>query len=583
MYAHRVWIGRAIQLDQLRKPTSLALQDLAVDVLFEVTAEFFTDVLANFGAFFTTEDYASLAAFLSSILARDHIESLKAGDFSSDALMFAKLLFAYGDASAQDLAKNIEDPGTKQIMQHLLGLLSCDAYPGAEDEVCSLCLEFWMTFTEFLIDSIFTAGNEIPSWMNSAKLYIPQVIKACWIKIQMPRHAVFSTWNSDMRDAFREFRSDVKDLLQSSYTLLGIAIFEEFTKLAIEALSVLAWLELEATLFCLNALSDYAADEDLVDDILSKLFGSSLFESMEAIIPVPTVTRQMAVTLISNYTAFFERHTEYLPAMLNFLFGSLKVPTLANVVARAICSSCWACRKQLVMDIDAFLQQYESLLDWENFEAGIKEKIIGGIAAIMQALPSDEQKVQKLNVLLHFVERDVQKSTKHMQHGEDDKAYNYGICALRCLVSMGKAFQVPDDVVIDLDAQNPPLFLWAQGERGLIQAKITHIMDVITGLFKNDSQVIEAACQVLRTGFKETAPGPFVFTPSVTENFVLSSNRNTARLDYVLDTAGALLARQTNSLTADFRYVATSFLQHALRFIGLMQGLCLGLYFKLNN
>lgn len=571
MYAHRAWLEKAIELGPLRVLTPLALHHLSIEGMYDVTVEFFTDVLTNFPAFLIDSDYVLLSAVLSSTSARGYIATLKQGNVSdSDSIMFAKLLFAYGDATVQDLAQKFQDPNLKQIMSYLLDLLSCDAYVGAEDQVCQLCLEFWTTFTEFIIDSIFAVGEQRPPWMENARRYIPEVIRACWSKIQMPPQEVFSTWDSEARDLFKEFRSDVKDILQSSYTLLGVEIFDEFAQLALESLNNHAWLHLEATLFCLNALSDSISDEDCVDKILTSLFGSSMFADMMSIYSVPAATRQTAVSLIINYTTFFERQTTYLPSMLNFLFESLKSPTLANVAAKAIHSSCWACRKPLCPEIAAFLHQYEILLTWEGVECSTKEKVLGAIAAIIQALPSEEEKMGPLNVLLNFVEGDVRTCMSLLKEDQHEDAQAFGVFALRCLVNIGKASQTPDEVVIDLDTNGMQTALWTQGHWAAIQARVIHLMGLVIVPMSNDSQVMEAACQILRTGYKESSPGPFVFPPSVTENLVITSHLKTARLDYVLDTAGALLSRHANRPMTEVNNASLTFLIHILSLISDM-------------
>lgn len=573
MYAQQAWIEKALELGPLRVLTPLALENLIIEGLFDVTAEFFIDILSHFPAFFTPSDYSSLSEILSSPLAQSHILTLKAGVFDIEPTMYAKLLFAYGDAAVQDLARNFDQSNSVQILRHLVDLLGCDAYAGADDEVCSQCLEFWTTFTEFLVDSTFAAGDEVPFWMESAKNYIPEVIQACWTKIRMPPAEVFSSWDPAARDAFKEIRSDVTDLLQSSYTLLGLAIFDEFARLAIESLANHAWLHLEATLFCLNALSDCITDEFVVDKALSMIFGSSLFAAMMGSTTIPATCRQTAVSLITNYTAFFERRSEYLPSMLNFLFESLKMPAISNVAAKAIHASCWACRKALISELGAFLHQYEILLTWKDVEASTKEKVIGAIAAIVQAIPLEEERLYYVDNLLMFVERDIQAFMTLLREGRDEESQAYGICALRCLASMGKALQVPDEISIDLEAKTLPSSLWVQGTRtSSTQAKIVRLMEVVTKSRSNDSHVMEAACQILRTGYKESAPGPFVFPPSVTETLVLSSELATARLDYILDTAGALLTRHTSTQVGEISNAALAFLVHILRLISAMDG-----------
>lgn len=572
MHAHKLWVEKAVQLDSLRVLTPFALKNLTIEDMYDVTTEFFIDVLTNFSIFLTANDYASLSVILSSTSAQNYTATLKNGFFEPDSMTFARLLFAYGDASVQDLAEKMEDLNLKQILSQLVELLSCEAYVGAEDEICSPCLEFWTTFTEFLIDSIFAAGEETPLWMENARQYVPEVIKLCWIKIRMPPQEIFTTWDSIAREEFKEFRSDVKDLLQSSYTLLGVSIFEEFARFALESLNERAWLHLEATLFCLNALSDSVSDEDSLDGILSELFGSTLFSNMMDSDSVPTVTKQTAVNIVINYTAFFERHTEYLPSMLNFLFESLKIPALANVAAKAIHSSCQACRKHLVLKIDAFLHQYGILLTWKEVESSTKEKVIGAIAAIIQALGSDEEKTRPLNILLQFIEKDVRSCVELSKSNQIEEAQTHGVCALRCLVHVGKAFQSPDDVAIDLDAKTTQSSFWTAGEGATTQAQIIRFMDVVTTLMRNDSNAMEAVCQVLRTGYKESIPGPFVFPPSITENFVVASQLSTSRLDYILDTAGALLSRHATCPMTEVNHAALTFLIHVLDLVNAMGG-----------
>lgn len=572
IYAHRAWIDKAIELGPLQVLVPIALNNLTIPDMFDVTAEFFTDVLTNFPAFFSISDFESLAITLSGGSAQAYIATLRAGDFDAEAMAFARLLFAYGDAFVQDLAGKVEDPNSSQIMRQMVELLSCEGSAGAEDEVCSQCLEFWTTFTEFLIDSLYAAGDEIPFWMKNARQYVPEVIEACWKKILMPACDITTAWSAEDRASFSAFRSDVEDLLQSSFTLLGFNIFEQFANLALESLSNHAWLQLEATLFCLNALSDSLPDEESSDGALARLFGSSLFVDMVGPHSIPSKTRQTAVSSITNYTAFFERHTEFLPPMLNFLFESLKAPPVANVAAKAIYSTCWACRKSLVTELTTFLRQYEILLTWDSVEATTKAKVMGAIAAIIQALPSDEVQMDPLNILLLFVEKDVQSFVSLVNAGLHEEAQTHGLCALRCLSYMGKAFQLPDDVAIDLEAETRLSTVWGQPKGELIQGKIIGMIDKVTSLMKGNGDIMEAACQILRTGYKESAPGPFVLPIFVTERFVISADLHTARLDNILDTAGALLSRHANSPTQAVSRAALTFLNHLLRLIRMMEG-----------
>lgn len=573
MYAHRAWIDKALKLEPLRSLTPLAVQGLYHQDLYDATVELFTDVLTNFSDFLTAGDLESLSRLLASTRAQQIVSGLKGGDYGPEAVSFARLLFAYGDATVQDLAKNSEDSLSKRIVHLLLELLRCEGYAGVEDEICAQALDFWMTYTELLIDSVFAADEEKPSWMDSARQCVVEVIEASWVKIRMPPHELAASWDSDARAGFKAFRADVQDLLQSSYTLLGVEVFEKFAQLALQSLESRAWLQLEATLFCLNALSDSISEKDSVDAMLSRLFGSSLFADMTSTVePIPAKTRQTAVNMITEYTAFFERHVEYLPAMLNFLFESLKAPALASVAAKAIQSSCSSCRQALIPELGAFLQQYEILLAWATAEVYTKEKIIGGIAAIVQAVPRDEDKYGPLSTLIQFVERDIRDCIRFMEASQAEDFQASGICALRCLASMGKALQAPDDAVIELDADGPQSAFWAEDPGASLQAKVVQIVETVTGLMRWNSDVVEASCQILRSGYKESAPGLFVFPLKVTVDMVLASKLDTARLDCVLDMASAMLSRQARGPEATVKSAASAFLNYLLDMIHLMGG-----------
>ena len=573
MYAHRAYIDKAIELEPLRLLTPRALQAFSIEGLLDVAVEFFSDILTNFPAFFTPNDFASLAKILSSPLAQSYLLTMKAGDFDPEAVVFARMLLAYGDAVVHDLAKDIEDPQSRQIMHQLLGLLTCEGYAGVEDEICSQALEFWQTYTEFVTDSLFAAGKQPAPWTDKARQFVVEVIEACWAKIRLPPGEVLtSSWDSEARTNFRAFRADVEDVLQSSYLLLGIDIFDRFANLALHSLQNGAWLHLEATLFCISALSDCVAEEVSVDRVLSKLFASSLFAEMSSESRIPSKTRRTAVDMITKYNSFFERHTEYLPSVLDFLFESLKAPTMADIAAKAIFTICSSCRKLLIPELDAFLRQYETLLNWANIEASTKEKVTGAIAAIIQALPSEEEKMDPLSILLHSVETDVHRCVHLLSIGKAEEAQLDGLCALRCLFSMGKALQAPDEGIIDLESEASQTSVWAVGPGGSMQAKIVQLLETVTSLMQWDTDIMEAGCQVLRTGYKESAPGPFVFPIQVTTNFVTASGLRTPQLDCILNTAGAMLARYTLGSTNDFRDAASLFFVHLIGLIRSMDG-----------
>ena len=575
-YAHSIWIDKAIQMAPLRTLTPHSIRLLWNESLLETTADCLGDILNPFSAFFTAPDLEMLNGFLISEQAQNQLSTLLQGEFESEPMAVARLLLAYGDATIQDLAQHPTGNTVQLVMSELLQLLECQGFAGAEDEICTPALEFWQSYTEFLIDSLYGSEDQAMHWMDTGKQYVTKVIEHCWAKSRIPPEDVLDCWDSDERGDFKSFRADVEDLLQSSYTLLGTSIFDRLANLASEALQSRAWLDLEATLFCFNALSECISDEDVVDLTLSRLFGSSLFSNMmDSALAIPSKTQQTAVNTIINFKAFFERNTHYLPPMLNFLFLSLQTPALAGVAAKAISSTCDSCRKNLVAEVSAFVHQYEILLGWEGVESATKERVIGAIAAIIQAIPSNEQKVGSFDKLIDFVGQDVAICQDFAKAGSLEQAQEKGLCALRCLVNIGKSMQEPEGAAIDLEHETSvgdtlDSRLWVSS-----QERILGCLYAVGQLLDRDGEVVEASCQVLRTGYKETTPGPFTFPPNVTEGFVTNSSLQTPRLEYVLETAGAMLTRHTRAKATKVGDAATTFLLHLFQLLITIGGMIL--------
>ena len=571
MYAHRAWIDKAVALDPLRLLIPQAVQLLGD---FDVTMEFFTDVMTNFSSFFIRQDYVLIASILCAPAAEEHVSSLQAGDFGSEAMAFGRLLLAFGDANVSDLAKHNDTPSNRRVLDMLVSLLTCEGYAVSQDEICTQALEFWTTYIECLTDELFAQEEIKPDWMVPAVQYVVRSIEACWAKIRMPPAEIAITWDSEARTGFKEFRADVEDLIQSSYTLLGIDLFERFIHLALEALGNQAWLHLEATLFCIKSLSDPISDGEVGDDGLARLLSSSLFSQMtNETLAIPAKTQQTAVGMINRYTAFFERHPESLPSTLNFLFGAVRTTSLGTTAPRAIYVMSSSCRKSLVPELDAFLEQYKFLTEATSIDSGAKEQVIGAIAAIIQAIPVVEAQIQRLDQLLQFVEADVQKCLRlqlSTQNEETDQAQTTGLCVLRCLTNMGKGLQAHEDEAIDLDADKPIETAWEHGLGLAIQSRIIQCFGAVFSSLRHDGDIVEATCHILRTGYTETCPGPFVFAPKVTEEIVTSSDFTTPRLAYIMDTAGIMLSKNSARSSSKLDHAAMSCLTHLIYLINAL-------------
>ncbi|KAI9826906.1 MAG: hypothetical protein M1832_005845 [Thelocarpon impressellum] len=568
-YAHRAFVDSGINTGPLRDLVPVVVPYLAQEDTNEVAVELFTDVLSNYPKFLSPVDIRMLSLSLCSPWAQGRLASLQAGDFDSDPIQFGRFLLALGDATVQDLARSPENGDSQRILEMLHGLLTCAGYPIAEDEIIVQALEFWASFMEFMVESLFAEEEEEKlAWFASARKHAVRAIEECWAKSRIPTALAAETWDAETRKGFKDFRKDVGDLLQSSYPLLGVGLLERFSTLALASLDRGAWEDAEAALFCLNALSDIISDGETEDIILARLFGPAMFASLSDLsLGIPTKTRQTAVNLLGHYATFFERHTENLAAALNFLFQSLDAPSMATSASRSIGSLCSSCRLSLRSELGAFLQQYDLFVGSRSADPMTKERVLGAIASIVQALPTEPEKAEPIGRLLGYVQRDIQACLDAVERGARDEAKDSGLEGLQCLTSIGKGMQELDDVPIDLDSAAPRSGFWDQGSGAAIQAHIVYMAEAVVNALQQDGDIVEAACAIFRTGFAELSPGPFVFSPAVTTKFLLKSTINTPRLGLVLATACALLSSHSTDSSQRIDGEAQALLTHVVNFI----------------
>ena len=569
LFASRRWNLADPEVQALRPLVPLAMAGFQHEQMYDVVINLFAEIMDHFPDFLSGDDFRNLSMILTSNDAHNKISQLKAGDFDEDTMGFVRLLLTYAEAKIGDLAKNPHDAHYHQILCQILDLMKCDGYGGVDEEVCSQAMEFWQLYVELVVDA---TEDETPPWLGIARQQIKAVVEACWAKAHWPPHEIVTNWDADTKSSFNHFRNEVSDLLQSTYKCLGSEVFWSLIRLAIQSLHNHAWLPCEASMYCLTGLADIVAEDRSLDGALSELFASSLFP--DVLNPgggIPARTQRTVVDLINSYTAFFKRHTEYLPGMLNFLFGSLNSPDLAHLAAKTILSTCSSCRKALTSEVDAFLLQYETLRAMDEIDIEVQAKLTGAVSAVIQALPEDNDKVAPLTRLVQAVERDVQRSIQASQIMNSPESAESGLRALKCFESMANALQAPDEAVIDLETEPFESTFWIEGPGNFVQIKVIRVLETVTSIHAGYGDVIESACQILRAGYKEKG-GLFVFPYKITLSFILASKPGTARLDCVLETARRYMISRTSTIDSTLINVGTLFVGHMIELINYMKG-----------
>lgn len=558
-YSHRAFIDDEVVLDPLKTLTKPAIMSLVDNDLYEISVELITDVLSNFSKFLQKEDMDLLFSLFNSQWAQERYQRLIDGDFDFDSVQFGLFMIAFGDANVEDLAQKAgTDPQCGQFLSALGGLLRAEGYAVNEDKIFVPALEFWSTLVESMIDITYSSDSGHPAWFSAVSEHVMQAIQNCWRKIQFPPQEEFDVWDSVDRTGFKDARRDVSDLLGQFFLISDIPILNVFIDLTQRSIASRNWTELEASLYCISRFADCISKHSEEDQYLSRVFEPSLISLLTSQPEIPVRTTHVFLSLLREYSEYFERHSELLPQVLNVVFGSANSPSLAKNASWAIVELCSKCRSILVPELGVFLQQLAGMINTASLESSVKEGIMQGISSIIQAISTEEAKVVPLEQLLYFIEVDVEQciqllSNLSSQQGaftapltldmptEYNTACEFGLTALRCLEGVAKGLQIPTDAPVDLEKKSRSTF-WTTGSGSNFQHRIISIITRLFETLSNRSDIVDAICKVFRCGFRELEPGPFVFPATTVAQLLLKANLQTPRLGAVITSASSLIS-----------------------------------------
>ncbi|EAQ91436.1 hypothetical protein CHGG_03371 [Chaetomium globosum CBS 148.51] len=548
--------GEALGCFQLVGP---AINCFADRDLFHATAELFSDALGNYSSFFTDEHYNTLASLFESPWAAEHYQHILHGNHEEDGISFGLVILAYGDAKVQDLMRST-DNRSQRFLESLSGLLAADGYLVGEDSIFVPALEFWSTFIETMIDSTYSDEEEAQNWKPYAEQHLKAVVMNCWRKIQWPSAETFAEWDSTERVAFGDARKDVSDMLQSVFTLEGLSLVSFFTDLFLRALAAQSWAELEASAFCLGALSDCISDEARFDQELNKVFSSPFFDLLgQAQGLIPLRLRQTGLALIERYCEYFERNAQYLPNALNLLFAAVGDSVLGGPSARSISTLCSSCRSILTSEAGAFISHYQTIRSSQVLDSLAEERIVLAIASIIQAIKDENQRLGVFEELYNILKKDFELAVQlkanpgllNLQNPDflrgldapnpqsapptEEIALQIALRSMRCLASIAKGMQDVKESLVDLDSE--PQSQNANSRLAALQENIMRVLMEVQRVFNTSGEVVEIICNIFRAGFSETEPGPFVFPPNVVTDYFVQQRFETARVGTILSTA----------------------------------------------
>ncbi|KAK4217330.1 armadillo-type protein [Rhypophila decipiens] len=588
LYAQRVPLSTSgVLLDPLRQLVALALPCFASPHLFNTAAELFSDVLSNYSNFFTPEHYQALFELLNSPWAEQQYSQLIHGkNHEEDGIAFGVLLLAYGEAKVDELMKSTSQ-SAQNFLSKLAGLLAADGFMVGQDHIFVPALEFWSTFAETMIDAVYADDDDslVVGWKSYAEEHIKMVVSNCWRKIQWPPLDLYSEWDSTERTGFSDARKDVADLLQSVHTIIGKTLVSHLVSAYQAGVNGQNWIEIEASIYCLAALSDCIAEDEGIDGFFNQVFNAGFFKLMAKTNTgadgdlAPYRLKQTGLQFIERYKEYFVRNPHHLFEALSLLFQSVNDPVLGSHSARAFSSLCQSNGPKVAGQVDTLVEEYRLLR--ENRQLPLdplaEERVILGITCIIQACPKGEDR--RLEVfwrLYSLLDEDFVRAIKLKEDPAlldlDDANYQRGVVvegipgphsnwmvrfnhqlqqykqtaaaqgvgipsgeialqiatrSLRCLSNMARGMQ--DSAEVNLEAEGGRDRL-PEDRLKLLQTTIISRMAQLRRTFPRSSEIADCVYNVYRAGFIESEPGPFVFPPeSVVDFFVVQRAENSNR------------------------------------------------------
>ena len=530
------------QLVHLTPPVERLFHCLKVPGLFKAAAVALTEILDSGDEVLTEEHMNLILCYLICEEGTARVVSLLESNYEDENMVFLELLLAYSKVRQMILLTGPLNQPDESILTYLHTLFHGPGFAAVEDKVCPYMLDWW---TE-AADEIQTVFVNTPAFELS-KQNLAKTALSCFAKLQYPKPEILLQWDDDDKSEFNSFRRDACDFLLAVYPILGVELIQVFQQYAKSALENQDWGPFEAAIFCLEQLSEAVDENKHADQCLNEFFFSGEFATLCAGegVQLSPKARQTLVDMIGQYRFFFERTLPLLPRVLTFLFASLNIPTCAPAASRSISSLCRSCRSALTSELPVFFSLFDQFRSQPSAAiAHTMERVLEGIAAVIQGLDTDEAKAEYLQRLLRFFQEQAVIAREEAIHNDIDGARNRGQRVLRSIAGIGRGLRADSDGVVDLDQDSSdphPSTFWNVGNGALSQTLIIQCVHLLIHDFPIDITVIEGACDILKAGYTEES-GPFVFSPVTTVDFIKSIPLGSAGADLVMDTASAFLA-----------------------------------------
>lgn len=481
------------------------------------------------------------------------VQSLKADlanrDFAPEAISYIEYLEA--TLSQLDLTddKYLKDEDVVLVLQTIQELFKIGGAAVVEDEICQVLLEMMTSVAEGYSD-----WSEPSPFDQSMTDLIKDVCVSTLRKARFPEQQLnkqTATWQEDDFTKFEDFRFTASDFFQTAFGILGSPLGVDIAlsithddSTGIQENEPVSWSDFEAAIFGLTSLSDALSnDSEKCDPCLNLVFQSKIWsDGINAPEGVPGRVRRAIIRLLGETTSFLQRNPQFLVSSLNFLFKSLQVKTHSNHAAKAIYNLCDSQRSLLVQALPDFLQTLTTL---EHIPLVSRCKVLSGVAALVQALPTELDKVAPLQKMLMLIQN-LEAANSTIVETAVDEGADPLFERVSMIAALAKGLQSPPDTPIDLESTGSvQATFWTEGGGYIVQKAVIEMLTEPWSHLRDPDggDLVTAACDFLRAGFKEQHPSPLKFSSASSVELLTSLiTLQNSNLDQTMNTTSCYVA-----------------------------------------
>lgn len=468
------------------------------------------------------------------------VNQMLAGEYTPESNAYMEYLQALVEQYDCTTDEYLKEPDAVAALERVQALSQCPGAAMVEDKVCLSILEMLSTIAEG-----YCEWTEVSPYDTSMRSLVKTGTLAILSKVRVPNEELdkqTTTWDEDDFTEFEDYRFQATNFFETAYTIFGAELLQLITEPFARAENS-NWSEFDAVLFVLVSISDSLdTAPDKCDPSLNHIFSSQLWQhAVSSAAEVSGRIRWAAIKTISQYTSFLQRNSQHMISSLDFLFRCLQRKAYANQAAKAINILCDTQRKFLVGALPQFLQ---TLVTLDSIPSSARQKVLSAVASLIQALPTEQERIEPLRDMLQLVQRFEQNNVADEDSDDSDDPLH---SRMAMLASVAKGLQSPTDTPIDLDppAEKIDITFWIDGPGNVIQQAVLSMISELWNQLLNpsNSDLVGYACDFLRAGFKEEHPCPFKFHPSISTQLLLAMmDLRNPNLDQTMSAASCFLS-----------------------------------------